>query len=147
MTRSDQTFIFLSIVIMGIWGCSQGGQSPGASAADRLKALEVKSAKLEDDFRAVAAARDQLRHKLAAAEEAHLHTQQQLEERIASITQERNDLEQQLAARTTERDGMAIQFEQFRKSLKDLIGQAEAAISRPTEPIGSTVEVIDPNKS
>src|SRR5438046_1796128 len=116
MSRSNEAFFLLMMAVMGIWGCAQGGQSPGASTADRLQALEVKSAKLEEDFRAVAAVRDQLRRKLAAAEEQQQLLQKQVDEQIKSFARERDGLRRQLASRTTERDSLANQFEQFRKT-------------------------------
>src|SRR5207245_1230794 len=69
---------------------------------------------------------------------------QQLEDEIQSITKERDELRQQLGSRTTERDAMAAQFEQFRNSLKELIGQAEAALPRATDAIGSASEATEP---
>ena len=144
MSRANQAFILVTITIVGIWGCAQGEPSPGASAADRVKALENKSAKLEEDFRAVAAVRDQLRRKLAAAEEQQQRLKRELEEEIQTITKERDELRQQLAARTTERDTMTTQFEQFRNSLKELIGQAEAALPRTGDAIGAATEAAEP---
>lgn len=148
MCRSKQALIALTLALLGAWGCSQS-PTPGPSTADRLKALEVKNTKLEDDFRAVAAARDQLRRKLAAAEEQQQHLQKQIEE-MQAISRERDELRQQLAVRTSERDHLVNQFDQFRKNLKDLLGQAEAALARPTtEPVTSAVdvEVVPPGKS
>jgi predicted RNase H-like nuclease (RuvC/YqgF family) len=114
--------------------------------AERLRALEVKNAKLEDDFRAVAAARDQLRRKLSAAEDQQQQLQKQTEE-LQAVTRERDELRQQLVARTAERDALTGQFDQVRKGLKDLLGQAEASIPRPSEPVTSAVEVTIPGKS
>jgi hypothetical protein len=58
-------------------------------------------------------------------------------------------LQQQLTLRTAERDNLLNQFDQFRKNLRSLLGQAEAAIARPSEPVTSTVEVetVPPEKS
>ena len=147
MSRADHAFILLTLGVVGIWGCAQN-QTPGPSTAERLKALEVKNAKLEEDFRAVAAARDQLRRKLASAEEGQQLLQQQIEE-LHKISKERDSLREQLAARTAERDSLAGQFEHFRKGLKDLIGQVEAAIPHENEPVTSAaeVEVVVPEKS
>jgi flagellar motility protein MotE (MotC chaperone) len=149
MSRANQALIVLTAAVVGIWGCAQS-QGPGPSAADRLRALEVKNAKLEDDFRAVAAARDQLRRKLAAAEEQQQQLQKQLEEQTQALAKEREQMKQQLTARTTERDALLTQFEQFRKGLKDLLGQAEAAVPHPTDPVtsaGDAGEAALPEKS
>ena len=68
MSRTDRALILLTLALVGIWGCAQSGDSSGPSA-DRFKALEAKNAKLEEDFRAVVTARDQLRRRLSATEE------------------------------------------------------------------------------
>jgi hypothetical protein len=46
------------------------------------------------------------------------------------VVKERDDLRVQLKVRTTERDQVSNQYEQFRKSLRDLVGQAESAVLR-----------------
>src|SRR5262245_15211599 len=157
MSRSNQALIVLTLVVMGIWGCAENGQAPGASLADRIKALEAKNAKLEDDFRAVAATRDQLRRKLAVAEEEQARLQKQVEEQarlqkqaeeqLQTATREHDELRGQLTERTKERDALVKQFEQFRKTLKDLIGQAEAALPHPAEPVTKADDSDDPERS
>ena len=141
MSRSNQALILLTVAVMGVWGCAEGAQSPGASLPDRVKALEAKNAKLEDDFRAVAATRDQLRRKLAAAEDEQARLQKQLDDQLQAASREREELRNQLATRTRERDGMNKQYEQFRKNLRDLLGQAEAALPRKSEPVSSSAPV------
>jgi chromosome segregation ATPase len=144
MSRADIGLIIMTIALLGAWGCSQG-QSPGPSTSDRLKALELKNAKLEDDFRAVALARDQLRRKLAAAEEQQQQLQRQIDE-LQSLVRERDELRQQVVSRTSERDALINQLEQFRRNLKDLLGQVEVALPRATEPVTSASEVESPEK-
>lgn len=144
MSRANQALLVLTAAVMGIWGCAQS-QGPGPSAADRLRALEVKNAKLEDDFRAVAAARDQLRRKLAAAEEQQAQLQKHVEELNSTLTKEREDMARQLALRTSERDSLVSHVEQFRSGLKELLGQAEAALPRPAaEPVAAATETPAP---
>lgn len=147
MHRSKQALMVLTLALLGAWGCSQSS-TPGPSATDRLKALEMKNSKLEDDFRAMAAARDQLRRKLAAAEEQQQELQRQLEA-LQAVRSERDELRSQLSACATERDNLLIQFDQFRRSLRDLLGQAEAALARPADPVTTAVdvEVETPGKS
>src|SRR5262249_32972325 len=106
---------------------------------ERIKALEGKCAKLEDDYRAVAAARDQLKKKLAAAEAERARAQEELAQRDA-LVKERDELKQQLAARTGERDAVQGQFEQFRKGIRSLLGQAEAANPPAPQPPVSAAE-------
>ena len=68
MNRNGKALIVLLVAAIGLWGCSQG---PGQSAiqAERIKALEIKCAKLEDDYKAAASARDQARRKITTLEE------------------------------------------------------------------------------
>ncbi len=146
MSRADHALILLTLSVVGIWGCAQN-QTPGPSTAERLKALEVKNAKLEDDFKAVASTRDQLRKRLASAEETQQQLQAQLDE-LQKLSKERDALREQLAARTAERDNLTGQLVHFRKGLKDLIGEVEAALPHESEPVTSAVEeVVAPGKS
>ncbi len=87
-------------------------------------------ARLEEDFRRAAAARDQFRKKLNENEQATT----QLRQEFDVLQKDRDQLRAQLKTRTAERDSVAGQFDVFRKSLKDLIGQTEAALAKPPAP-------------
>jgi chromosome segregation ATPase len=128
MTRANKALVVMVIAALGLWGCAQGPANSASASQERIKALESKCSKLEDDYRAVASARDQLRKKLASAEEERGRTQQELNKR-QGIIKERDELKQHLATRTTERDSAVAQFEHFRKSIKTLLGQAEASVT------------------
>src|SRR5262249_9537845 len=101
--------------------------------AERIRALEAKIAKLEDDFRAVVVVREQLRKQLAAAEQERARLGQQVDE-LQAVVKERDELRQHLAARTNERDQLQNQFDNSRKGPKPSLGQSEApaAGSTPT---------------
>jgi len=132
----------LLLATLGIWGCAKGPGTSSASNAERIKALEAKNAKLEDDFRAAAAVRDQARKKLSTIEDEYRVVRTELDQQLRSTTQERDELKQQLNSRTTERDAMVTQYEQFRKNIRELLGQADAAISKPGDhPVTSAVKV------
>jgi chromosome segregation ATPase len=129
MSRANKALIVLVVATLGLWGCAQG-----PSSAEKISELEEKITKLEDDCKVVTSARDLVKKKLAALEEEHAHKQQ--------------ELDQLIAARTAERDTAQMQFEQFRKNLRTLLGQADAAagtIAQP--PTAATTAAIDPNKS
>jgi len=120
MNRATRAAAVLFVSLLGLWGCAQG---PTATAqAERIKALEAKTARLEADFRSAAAARDQLRQQLADSED---HVQ-----KLQAVVKERDDLRVQVKLRASERDQVAAQYDTFRKSIKDLIGQADAAVLR-----------------
>ena len=125
MTRANKALALLAVGLLGLWGCTQGPTN-GSASVERIRALESKCSKLEDDYRAAAAARDQLRKKLAAVEEERAQLRKNLEAQLV-VGRERDDLRQQLLARTQERDALQGQFEQFRKGLRSLLGQADAA--------------------
>ena len=106
-------------------------QWEGMAPRDQLAA---KSGRLETDYRAATAARDQLRQQLTQAEE---HVQ-----KLQVVVKERDELKVLLAATQG-------QFEQFRKSIKALLGQAEAAAGAPalSQPTAATTQEAEGNKS
>jgi DNA anti-recombination protein RmuC len=122
--------VFL-VAAFGLWGCAQG--PGGSTTSDRLKALEAKNARLEEDFRTASAARDQLRKKLTATEEAQAQLQQDLDGLKTLLAKERDDLKGQLKQRIQERDVLQSQYDGFRRELKELLGQAEAALNREND--------------
>lgn len=137
------------LTILGfLLACVAGGACAkvpaGPPGADRAAALEAKAQRLEEDFRAAAIARDQFRQKLAAAEDQLAAVEariaqllRQLDESrgaLAAVTRERDALKADLTARTAERDAVTAQYDAFRKSLRELLGQAESARVVPTAP-------------
>ncbi len=148
MTRANKALVVMVVALLGLWGCAQGPASNGAASLERIRALEGKCTKLEDDYRAVAAARDQLRKKLAAAEEDRARLQQDVNQKQALI-KERDELRQQ-------RDAVQAQYDQFRRGIRNLLGQAEAtaAISatgaagcQPAPPAVTTAEGLPKTRS
>jgi septal ring factor EnvC (AmiA/AmiB activator) len=119
MNRATRAVLVLCVTLAGLWGCAQG---PTITAqAERIKALEAKVAKLEADARAAATAREQLRRQFEQSQEVVKKLQATLKDRI------------------NERDQVASQYDTFRKSLRDLVGQADASALR--FPTGDTVTV------
>jgi predicted nucleic acid-binding Zn-ribbon protein len=132
MSRANNALIVMCFAAFGLWGCTQ---SPSGGTAERIRALEAKCSKLEDDFKSVAEARDAAKKKITAIEKER--------------DQIKQELDQQVTSRTAERDAAQAQFEQFRKNIRTLLGQADAAATGTpaSMPAVSTVEAIDPNKS
>ena len=116
MNRTTKIIGFVLVTLFGVYGCAKGPED----GTEKSTAPSAKVQRLEDDLRAVSSARDQLRQKLAAAEDRSIALQKQLDKERA-----------ELKARTTERDTVATQYEGFRKNLKDLLGQAESALANP----------------
>ncbi|MBA4064610.1 MAG: hypothetical protein C0501_13030 [Isosphaera sp.] len=130
MTRSYRLFGPVLLALAVAWGCAP---SPGGSDRSR----EAKAQRLEEDFRAAAAARDDLRAKLAEAEKRAARLQEQVDQARAgqaSAAGERDGLRADLRARTAERDALAAQYDGFRRNLKALLGQAEGVPSEAPAP-------------
>jgi len=132
------------VVCLGLWGCAR---NPGghAGSGERVRALESRCQKLEQDHRAVAQARDKARKELAALEDETGRLQKELAEKaalarereqqfkagqsereelnraLAQRTGERDDLRQQLAQRQSERDLLLGRCEKFRRGLQNLL--------------------------
>lgn len=133
MTRSHKIIGFLIVTGLGLYGC---GKVPTAEStgSDKHPNLQAKAQRLEEDYRAVAASRDQYRQKLLAAEERQSQLQRQLDQAQADAAAERESLKAEIRSRTTERDTVATQYDGFRKSLRELIAQAEGTLANPTIP-------------
>ena len=151
MTRSHKILGFLLVTLFGIYGCARG---PGDAAqtekarAER-EATDQRVQRLTEDFRAAAAARDQFRQRLLAAEEKQVQLQRQLEATASerdslrterntlrterdSLRTERDAVRNDLKVRTAERDSVANQYDGFRKNVRDMLDQAET--TRNTSP-------------
>ncbi|HEV8062803.1 MAG TPA: hypothetical protein VGP68_23190 [Gemmataceae bacterium] len=128
MNHAGKAMVVFVIAAMGLWGCAQG--PAGGPSAERMRALEAKVTKLEEDFRGAVASRDQLRKKLTTAEEEKSQLGKQIEQLIL-VAKERDELKLQLTVRTTERDSLQNQFNEFRKGIKTLLGQVEGPSSAP----------------
>jgi septal ring factor EnvC (AmiA/AmiB activator) len=144
MTRSGKALSVMLVTLVGLWGCARGpvGQS---AQAERIRSLESKCARLEDDYRAVASARDQARKQLAAleTEKANLVADKQ------TVAKERDSLRQQIATRTNERDNLKVRCERMKKGLQELLGQDDALLPTPAAPTATSnnTPVVIPTQS
>jgi chromosome segregation ATPase len=123
MSRSRRAAGVMIVMLCGLWGCSRApsADSGSAATAEKLKAVETKLARLEDDFRAASSARDQLSKKLIAAEEARTAMQAQIER----MNREAKAKDEQLTARTAERDQLTNQYKTFRDGLRDWLAKGD----------------------
>ncbi len=124
MFRNDRLVLMIAACLC-VWGCTRVSPTQ-TREMERIKFLEVKVSKLEEDFRTAAAARDMWKQKAADLEVERTN----LTKAGQILMQERDDARAQLAARTTERDTMQGQYDAFRKELRTLLGHAEAAAAR-----------------
>jgi chromosome segregation ATPase len=136
MTTYQKALAVLVVAALGIWGCAQGPS--GSATSEKIKSLEGKVARLEDDFRTATTARDQFRQKLADSDAAAADLRQEVEI-LRPVVKDRDDLRIQLRQRTNELENLSQQFDVFRKGLKDLLGRTEAALRKPSAPNVTTV--------
>jgi TolA-binding protein len=148
MNRLQKALGVLTVAVFGAWGCAQGTSGPSASS-ERIKTLEAKSSRLEEDFRAASAARDQLRKKLTAAEEDQAKLKQENEVLLAA-SKERDELKAQFKTFTGERDVLVGEIGKIQKSLQsvqDVMGHYTAALNagNPTTLVGNPEIVPTPD--
>jgi FtsZ-binding cell division protein ZapB len=136
---------------LGLWGIAQ--QKNGAYAS-RLRDLEARHAKIEDDQKSFAQQSERNQRRIAALEVEKAELTQAVEElkvvvaerdelkkQLAIRTHERNDLRTQLDARTQERDTKAQELKQFAQELQALLGRVDSTIAAGQRPVGPTVAV------
>lgn len=133
---STALLCLLALSTLSMWGCTQ---RTNGTAAARIRDLEARYAKLEEDYRVVIAAGEANRRKIAALETQRHQLEQKVQE-LQVVTQERDQLREQLAARTAERDQVHGQLVQFGRDLQSLVGRVEtAAASLPGAPLADAV--------
>lgn len=132
MTRISRTLAVLTISLVGVWGCSQG-PSNRAALVERVRTLEERCARVESDLQSMTTGRDQARQKLARAEDE-----------CRKVAKDRDELKSQLQVRTGERDQLAGHYETFRRTLKDVLGQAESTVLRFPDGEPVTVSISAP---
>jgi outer membrane murein-binding lipoprotein Lpp len=153
MTRGSKALIVMLVAALGLWGCAQGPAGHASASAERVRTLEAKCARLEDDYRNISAARDEARKQAASLEADNLHLETLRVEMLKEIeqkkviVQERDLFKQNLEQRTGERDLLQTRCDKLKKGLQGLIGQDDAmAAPGLTTPV-SSVPAGEPGKS
>jgi hypothetical protein len=138
MTRKHRLIIPAVLAAMAAFtlGCNR----PPAPSADNSRALEARIAKLEQDVKSTAAARDAAQQKYISTE-SRLRTE---EARAAAAETARDDAQAALKVRTFERDAVQTQYEGFRKTIRELLGQADTAAAHPPASATPTESVSIP---
>ncbi|OWK36339.1 hypothetical protein [Fimbriiglobus ruber] len=131
------------------WGCGKSPNTdPVAADGNQLKALDGRVAKLEKELKAAEVARDAARKQANDSENKFKNEQV----RALAVEKEREELRDGLKARTAEREALQVQMDGFRKNLKDLLGQVEAAsgvlpaptIPSPAQPAATSTLSLPP---
>jgi len=118
----------------GLWGCNQ---QKGTAINTKVRELETRYAKLDEDFRTLQASNEQFRKRMNQAESQRdaLEAEKiELTKRIEDTTKERDILRDQFAQRTQERDNAQANLTQFSKDLQVLVGRVETALNNPQAP-------------
>src|ERR1051325_2792511 len=103
MTKAGPLFLALLLfATMGMYGCTQ--QKNGAFTA-KIREMENRYTKLEEDYKAVVASSEATRKRLAQSEQQRADLTKQVEE-LQQAVAERDELRKQLTARTGERDAV-----------------------------------------
>jgi chromosome segregation ATPase len=125
MTRFSKSMIVMVVTACGLWGCARG-PAGSAAQAERLRALEAKCAKYEDDYRSVAEARDQAKRAVAGLQQERSRLQKELTLK-QEAEKERDELRKLVEARAGERDQLQARCDRLKKGIQNLIGQDEGA--------------------
>jgi hypothetical protein len=147
MNPFNKVLAVLAVATLGLWGCAEGPSGRSVNI-ERTKALEARNTKLEEELRAAQAGREQAKKKLAVLEAERALLQQELDQ-TKLAAKERDALRQEVKARAGEREALQNQFDQFRKSIRELVGQADAAaVGSPSgQPVTSAADPLTPGKS
>lgn len=143
MSKFSPLFLAILLVVSaGTYGCTQQKNATSAKLHD----MESRYAKLEEDYRTVAATNDANRKKLAQLEARTAELTKQLEA-LRTVAQERDALRKQLVTRTGERDAAQAQLVQFRQDLQSIVTRVDAAISGTAPASGASVSAIPTSRS
>jgi hypothetical protein len=145
------------VVSLGLWGCAR--KPADNSSSERVRALEAKCVKSEQDYRTAAQALVNARRELTTISEKNGQLEREAADRQALIKErddlrkaaaDRDRLNRQLAQRTAERDGLKQQltqglaerdtvlgrYDRLRKGLQNLVSHDDTPLSpaQTTEP-------------
>jgi septal ring factor EnvC (AmiA/AmiB activator) len=145
LTRTDKLWVVFLVAALGTWGCAKTSADHDTSHGERLRHLEAKCAKLEEDCKGVAAACEQAKRRVAALEEDNARLNKELvrdrkerdalKQEVATRTKERDALKQEVETRTGERDTLLGRCERFKKGLQTLLSQDDTSVTPPAPPL------------
>lgn len=124
MNRAANPFLILGFATLAVFALWISNPRPNRERLEHLRALESRLVKVEEDFRLAARLRDMYHGKVKQIEQ----DKAALANQIDDLVRERDDMKREALARTQERDAMQSQYDGFRKNLRDLIYQADAAL-------------------
>src|SRR5262245_29181644 len=149
------------VVGLGIWGCARKPSERGES--DRVRSLEGRCVKLEQDYRTAAQARDKARSDVAALEREAIDRDLLIKERdearsqaeeakaefdriarqLAQRTNERDLLRRDLNVTTAERDTVMGRYDRLRRGLQEVMAQDDDSQGASAVPAPVTLPIIN----
>ena len=131
--RKVNPFVIAGLLVcfMSLWGCNQ--QKTG-TIATKIRELETRYAKLEEDHKALQATNEQNRKKLNSVDAQRTaleNDKQNLTKQLDTLKTEREGLRKQMNERTLERDVAQTNLSQFCKDLQALVGKMETTVNTP----------------
>ena len=126
---------------LGLWGCTQGRS--GGSGATKVKDLEARNAKLEEDYRAAVADGAEIRKKLTDAEE-QVTRLTKLADQLKVVLKERDSLRQQVKTVVSERNVLQSRMQEFSRDLQALVGRVDAAAGIASSPPVTSANTANP---
>ncbi len=136
MNRFNKALTILMVSFLGLWGCAQGPANSTAQA-DKIKALEGKCAKLEEDYRTKAVKLDGAQKQVAGLEQEKTQLEEQRGrmqkelEQLKLVVKERDRLRQEVEMRTTQRDALQGRCDKLRAGIKSLMSEDDAMLNVP----------------
>jgi septal ring factor EnvC (AmiA/AmiB activator) len=131
MSRAGLIYsLFLVGVVVALNGCNRAVTPQPSTSVERVRTLESRIARLEEDYRSAAATRDQARKQAAQLQEQKASLEQQLARITAEYEANRETLAQEqnlLRQRTSERDLLNSRCERMKKGLQSLLGADDSA--------------------
>lgn len=124
-----KTMAWMAVFFLaGVWGCSR---NPGLTAAqmERLKVLEAKCAKLEEDHLATTEARDTAQQRLVSAESEISNLKGQVE--VLQVVKK-------------ERDLLGNRMEKLRRGLEELMNADTAMADSASQPTAKEKKAKSP---
>jgi outer membrane murein-binding lipoprotein Lpp len=132
--------VVVVVSTLGLWGCTQG--RTGGNGTSKLRDLEARNAKLEEDYRASAADGAELRKKLADVEEL-IARLTPLAEQLPGVLKERDRLRQEVKITVNERNTLQTRMQEFSRDLQALVGRVDAAAGTPgPSPVTSSTSTL-----
>jgi hypothetical protein len=129
MSRTNKALSILMLSFLGLWGCAQGPTN-STGQAERVKKLEEKCARLDEEFRLRSIERDDARKQAAALEQEKTQLtkergrlQKEVDE-LRLVVKERDRLRQEVEIKTA-------RCEKLKAGLKTLLTEDDAMLTLP----------------